>query len=344
MGAQTPAISVLLPVHNGERFVGEAVDSVLRQTFKDFELIVIDDGSEDGTAEVLAGFDDPRLRVHSLPENRGIVAALNFGFELSRGDLIARQDADDRSYPLRLEAALAALRLDPELVVLGTACDVEDQEGCFLHTHSPPLEDAVIRWRMLFQNSFVHSSVVFRRRAVEDLETLYDPEHLHAEDYDLWCRLLRQGKGGNLAEPLLAVRHHQGQVSVRAAEAQVAAADAISRRELALFGLRPSQAELRVLRDWQVHWPRPLRREEMAYFAISGEILATFERDAGLPRQTARRLWRRWVEHTLSHVPLRQLPDLLRSGLLAALGRRNPGSLVLLALREAWRRARRRPA
>lgn len=344
MSEPTPAVSVILPVYNGEGFIAEAVDSILRQTFSDLELIVVDDGSDDGTTSVLASFEDPRLRVHTLPENQGIVTALNRGFELARGELIARQDADDRSYPLRLEAQVAAFRLDPELIVLGTACDVVDSEGRFLHTHRLPLEDSVLRWRMLFQNSFVHSSVMFRRRAVDDLAILYDPEHRHAEDYDLWCRLLHHGKGANLPEPLLALRRHPGQVSVTAAEAQRAAADAISRRQLTLLGLSPSQTELRVLRDWQVHWPRPLRREEMTSFAASGKILAAFERHTDLPKETARDLRRRWVEHTLSHAPFHQLPDLWRSGLLAALGRQSPGGLILSALRETWRRARRRPA
>src|SRR5687768_9583402 len=157
-------VSVVMPVYNGERFLRDAVDSILLQTYRNFELIVVDDGSSDRTADILDAYEmqDSRVRVHRHERNAGIVAARNQGCRMARGGFIAVMDADDISLPHRLEIQFNYLRSHPEIAAVGGWVRRIDQNGLPGEVQHYPLEPAILAWSMLFFNSVAHPVVMFR--------------------------------------------------------------------------------------------------------------------------------------------------------------------------------------
>lgn len=200
-----------MSVHNGEPWLREAVESVLVQTASDFELIVIDDGSTDGTPAALAAILDPRLHVERQ-EWRGLTQSLNRALRLANAPLLARMDADDVSLPERFERQLAFLDAHPDVGLLGTGCHEISAGGEILRTISPPGDDGAIRRALIQRNPFVHSSVMMRRATLERVGG-YDEALRVAQDYDLWMRLSRVTRLANLAEPLVLRRLTPGRVS-----------------------------------------------------------------------------------------------------------------------------------
>jgi len=199
-----PAVSVLMSVRNGAPWVKEAAESVLGQTVPDLELIVIDDGSTDATADLLATIRDPRLRMERHPP-RGLTPSLNRALALARAPLLARLDADDLALPERLAWQRAFLDAHPEVGLLGTGVREVDVSGREIRVTRPPEDDAAIRRAMIRRNPFVHSSVMMRRSALEEAGG-YDESLPVAQDYDLWMRMSRVTRVANLPAPLV-VRH-----------------------------------------------------------------------------------------------------------------------------------------
>ena len=213
----SPAVSVLMSVHDGAAWVREAIQSVLGQTAGDLELIVIDDGSTDATPELLAAIRDPRLRVERQAQ-AGLTRSLNRALQFATAPLVARLDADDVALPERLACQLAFLQAHPEVGLLGTGCHEVSPSGEVVRTIRPPEDDGILRRALIRANPFIHSSVVFRREAVERVGA-YDERLPVAQDYDLWLRLARVTRLANLAEPLVLRRLTPGRVSsVREAE------------------------------------------------------------------------------------------------------------------------------
>ncbi len=202
----TPLVSVVLSVHNGATDLPRAIDTMMAQTFTDFELIAINNGSTDRSAAVLDGLSDERVRVFHQ-ENRGLAAALNRGIAEARGRYIARQDHDDWAAPTRLAKQVAVLEATPDLALLGTraAIYVGDEPSGRFHDH--PLDDAALRFELLFDNPFVHSSVMIRKSALEEVGGYCtDPTRQPPEDYELWSRIVRRYRVANLAERLMVYR------------------------------------------------------------------------------------------------------------------------------------------
>ena len=200
------ALTVVLPVHNGQSFLDDAIISIRGQTFRDFELLVIDDRSEDHSAAIAArhAADDARVMLHAN-RGSGLVAALNFGIERANATLIARMDADDIALPARFERQMARLAAEPDLLVLGTATIRIDAQRNHLAVVVPPAEPAEIFTLLERVNPMAHPTVVMRRAALEAVGG-YRSAYLRAEDYDLWLRLAERGKLANLQEPLLEYR------------------------------------------------------------------------------------------------------------------------------------------
>jgi glycosyltransferase involved in cell wall biosynthesis len=200
-----PALTVLMPVFDGEPYLRASIESVLRQSFSDFELLIVDDGSEDESVEIARSFADPRVRV-VVQGRRGLVETLNHGLELVRGAVVARQDADDLSLPDRLDRQMAVLRAEPQLLLLGGQAHVVDPGGRYRRTSILPTEPSTIEWYQLFDNAFVHGSVLFRREVARDRLGGY--AHMLGEDFDLWSRIAELGSLRNLREPVVARRVH----------------------------------------------------------------------------------------------------------------------------------------
>lgn len=207
-----PALSVIMPVYNTERFVAQTTESVLAQTFPDFELIAIDDGSADRSREILDGFAkrDARVRVVSRG-NKGLVATLNEGLSLARSPLIARIDADDLCDPRRFELQTRALGENPNLVAVGSCAAAIDEDGNRLGDYSTPLTHEAIEASHLRGDSAIHHpSVMFRADIVRDLGGYR--ELVPCEDFDLWLRLGEVGRLANLPERLITKRLFAGSI------------------------------------------------------------------------------------------------------------------------------------
>jgi glycosyltransferase involved in cell wall biosynthesis len=210
----------VLAAHDAEAYVALAVESALRQTLADLELLVVDDCSTDATPEVLAAFSDPRLRVLRNGSQLGLAASLNRGLDEARGRWVARLDADDAMLPSRLERQLAGMAAAPGLAVLGTGVVEIDEAGRLGRVHDAPRGNAAVRWQALFGAPFFHPTVLLDRVLLERHALRYDPAFLESEDYDLWSRLLDVADGDNLGEPLVLRRVHRDQASRRRGDLQ----------------------------------------------------------------------------------------------------------------------------
>jgi glycosyltransferase involved in cell wall biosynthesis len=207
-----PAVSVLLPVHDGERFLGDALDSVLAQTLADIEVLVVDDGSTDGTGALLAAYRDERLRV-LRQAHAGLVSALELAMREARAPLLARMDADDVSLPERLQRQAAFLEANPPVGLVGCGVEVIDESGRAEGTVLLPLGDGDLRRRLLLRNPFTHGSVLLRREALEEAGG-YRAGHGANEDYDLWRRIARRWELAAVPEVLYRYRRHGAAVTV----------------------------------------------------------------------------------------------------------------------------------
>jgi len=238
-----PRVTVLLPVHNGGGYLDEAVRSILRQTFPDFELLAIDDGSTDGTLEALRAYRDPRVRIVVNERNLGLVETLNRGLSLSRGEYVARMDSDDVSLPGRLGRQVRFLDGNPEVGVCGTWARIirGHRNGPLI---CPPVDSEEIRARLLFGSAMVHPSVMFRLSSLVDHDLRYDPRHAHAEDFGMWRRCSGHFPLANIPRVLIAYRVTQGGVSSTHALRQAESARAICREAVGCLGLDPSEEEL----------------------------------------------------------------------------------------------------
>lgn len=208
-----PSVSVVMSVFNGERFLREAVQSILNQSFCDFEFIVINDGSTDNSGSILDSYQrrDPRVRAYHQ-ENRGLIESLNRGCGLAQGRYIARMDADDIAVSDRLARQIDFMEEHPEVAVLGGAVEFIDETGKALRVARHPLHHREIQ-RVLFDSSFMwHPSVVMRKAALIRVGGYRNVAH--AEDYDLWLRVADHFQMANLPEVLLKYRIHPAQVSV----------------------------------------------------------------------------------------------------------------------------------
>jgi glycosyltransferase involved in cell wall biosynthesis len=208
-----PRISVVLPVYNGEKYLAEAIDSILAQSFKDFELIMIDDGSTDGSLKILQQFQkrDPRVRLVAR-ENRNLATTLNDSIDLARGNWIARMDQDDIALPHRFERQLHWLD-QTGADITGSWIKPFGTSGSHVLKH--PQTDAAIKMEMLFGAPFAHPSVMMRSVLAKRLR--YDKTWEGAEDYEIWVRAAQNGwLMTNVPEVLLMYRQHDKQISTKA--------------------------------------------------------------------------------------------------------------------------------
>jgi glycosyltransferase involved in cell wall biosynthesis len=207
-----PVISVVLPVYNCAEYLGEAVQSILDQTFSNFEFIIIDDGSTDRTSDVLREFTDPRIQIVS-EENRGLTEALNRGLELTRGRYIARQDADDISLRDRFIKQITFLDAHPSCALVGTWADIWLEREKTGRAHHHPSENAELQFELLFNNPFVHSSVMLRKSALDQVGGYASDSFPQTSDFELWSRIARQNEVANIPEVLQIYREVRGSVS-----------------------------------------------------------------------------------------------------------------------------------
>jgi glycosyltransferase involved in cell wall biosynthesis len=248
---QHPLVTVLMPVYNCASYVRDAVDSILQQTFTDFELLIVNDGSVDDTQEIINSYEDPRIRVLVSPENRGIPVTLNLGLAHARGKLVAHHDADDVSHPTRLEHQVAFLESHSDIAWLGSQARYW-QAGKLPRRSSVrwrALGTEAIKFQSLFGNPFVHSAVMYRRSIVWGQLHGYDCNYRICPDYELCTRVLEKHRAVNFAYALVDYRINPGSISRTITLTDVRAREALLRRTLRL--LWPHLGELD---GWAMRW------------------------------------------------------------------------------------------
>ena len=292
-----PLVTVLLAVHDGERYLGAAVASALGQTSSDLELLVVDDASTDRTPEILADVADARLRVIRNDERLGLAGSLNRGLDEARGEYVARLDADDVALPRRLEHQLARLRSSPRVGVLGSAVLEIDDGNRVGRLHQMPTGAGAVRWAALFSSPFFHPSVLVDRDLLERNGLRYDTSFEESEDYELWSRLLDVADGDNLPDPLVLYRVHAAQASQRRRELQRECQLRVARRRIAAARARALGRRGGAGVACRQRRRDRSRRVRSSCRRVSRSSLAAFERRAGQapahrPPVTSR-AWRR---------------------------------------------------
>ena len=215
-GTKAPQVTVLMAVYNGNRYLREAVDSMLGQTFTDFEFIIINDSSTDTSREILSTYSDSRIRVVENEQNIGLTKSLNRGLSLARGEYVARMDADDRSHSERLQKQVAYLDAHPNVAVLGTQHNTINAKGILMPfwTIKRPVDPLAFRWCWIFDNPIAHSTAVFRRGIVWGVLGGYDENFRTSQDFELWSRVGRNNYVMcNLTDVLLDFRVHKQSTS-----------------------------------------------------------------------------------------------------------------------------------
>ncbi len=207
-----PKISVVMPVYNGEKYLRETMDSILNQTFTDFEFIIINDASKDNTEEIIKSYEDDRIVYLINEQNLGVAGTLNCGIENAKGEYIARIDADDIAVPERFQKQVAFMDAHPDVGLCGSCVRIFDESGTerdFVYSEI----DEVLRVDMLFNCPFAHPSIMLRKSILDKNNLTYNVKYEKAEDYRMWYDMMKVSKGHNLQTPLLRYRHHQGQVT-----------------------------------------------------------------------------------------------------------------------------------
>lgn len=241
-------VTVLLPVYNAEIYLRESIQCILDQTYSDFELLIINDGSTDNSQDIIRDYKDPRIRVVKNEKNLGLIASLNKGLTLAKGKYIARQDADDISLPNRLEKELTMLEADPELLLISSNAYIINENTEIIGKSSLPFHDVELRFRFLFKCGIFHTSVIFRKETLDKFHLKYNTAYVHVEDYKLWSDISRHGKICVLPDKLVKYRVHPGSISSRFKSLQEKNAALVVQENLDHLGVRVHLREAERLR------------------------------------------------------------------------------------------------
>ncbi|MCX6350681.1 MAG: glycosyltransferase [Bacteroidetes bacterium] len=236
----TPQLSVLLPVYNAEKSVRQAIDSILAQSFDDFELLIIDDGCTDNSAKTISETDDDRIRIVTNPQNLGISKSLNLGIKEAQGKYIARMDADDISLPHRLEVQVDFMEANPNVGVSG-GWFKEMQLGV---NHKPPTHPEKAKVQLMRYNIIGHPTVILRKNLFVENDLWYNESLRYSQDYDLWSRAAKHFDVANIDDFILL--YGRGNASEEKQKLQDEIADTIKLSQLKNLELKPTEAEAKL--------------------------------------------------------------------------------------------------
>ena len=236
-------ISVLMPVYNAEKYLKGAIDSILSQTYSDFEFVIIDDCSSDSSVSIIESYSDERIVFSKNEQNSGVAVTLNRGLKLCHGEYIARMDSDDISRPDRFEKQLAFLQAHPDVAV--ATCGVRTFCGDKTISESgwTSIDPEKIKKDLFFSCALAHPTVMMRREVINTLGG-YAPDYNGLEDYELWCRVIEKHKIASVGEVLFEYRVHEGQVSKKPSESVKNAQKELKKRQLEQIGAELSENEL----------------------------------------------------------------------------------------------------
>ncbi len=284
-----------MPVYNAEKYLSEAMQSVLSQTYHNFEFIIVNDGSTDNSLQILNNFSDKRIKVISHKKNLGIIKSLNKAIENSQGKYIARMDADDICFKKRFEKQIKFLEHNPNIDICGTWIR---NFGTKNYVWQTPTKHEIIRARMLFESSLAHPSVMIRRAFLKQSKLMYEKEYVHAEDFAFWVKAGEKTQLSNYPEPLLRYRTHPGQTPIKYQLTQQHSSWKIRKYQLNKMGIKPNKKEQKLhqslsrwSRDfhffdfWSIgNWLRSLliQNHKKKYYSQSRLVLVIGERWAGM--------------------------------------------------------------
>ena len=236
-----PLVTVLIPVYNAGEYLKESIESILAQTYEDFELIIINDGSTDSSQQVIDLFNDHRIISKTNPSNIGLVGTLNKGIDLAKGKYIVRMDQDDISTPDRLVEQVQFMESNPEIGLAGTLLETignRNEKVNFL------CSDEEIRFRLLFSTYIRHPSVIIRKKVLDDYHLKYRPEFPHVEDHDLWVRMAEHCQLAIMPKVLLKYRVHDNNTVATEQKTQSIVETKIRKRQLEQMGINISDSEM----------------------------------------------------------------------------------------------------
>lgn len=242
----SPRVSVVMAAFNCEQFLREAIESILNQTFSDFEFLIVDDGSTDATSDLLAEFarKDKRIQAHCFDYNHGLAVALNHGIGHASGEYIARMDADDISMPERLATQVAFMEVNLDVGICGTWIEVfGDTKG---HVWKYPTDHPDIVAQMLFSNALAHPSVMMRAGLLAENNLRYDENIRYAQDYELWSRAIYKMIFANIPQILVKHRRHKKSIGDQHLQAQLQTHGTVYSRLLKPFGLGEAPDDIRI--------------------------------------------------------------------------------------------------
>ncbi len=249
----SPKITVVMPVYNGEKYLNTAINSILNQTFTNFELIIIDDASTDKSVEIINSYQDQRIRLIKNNVNLGSPTSRNKGLQQSSGEYIALLDCDDYAYPSRLAEQFEFMENNPGFGMIGAWVEIMDENGDLTGTVWEYLEPhEKIPCRLLFQNYFAQSSMFLRRSALYAVESngeFYKRDYPCAQDYDLWVRISRKFKVWNLQKVLIKYRVHSNCTSLKYADLLEKLVCKIVTYQINDLGIQPKSKELALHRQ-----------------------------------------------------------------------------------------------
>ncbi|MBL7849469.1 MAG: glycosyltransferase family 2 protein [Cyclobacteriaceae bacterium] len=227
----SPRVSVLMPVHNGMPFLPEAVNSILNQSYRDFEFIIVNDCSVDGTTQYLDSLTDPRVVQIHLAKNQGVTGALRAGLRAVRGEYVVRLDADDIAYPYRLARQVSFMDSDASVGLLASNADIVDELGVSVSKGTNRIKSEIdLRWELLFKNPIIHSTVLLRRNILTTYSLNY--ERRYAEDYDLWVEMAKVTRIAVLPSRLIQYRINSRSWTYSKSNEQVQASLEVSKKAM----------------------------------------------------------------------------------------------------------------
>ena len=245
-----PLVTVLMPVYNTEAYLRESIESILRQTFTDFEFLIIDDASTDDSLRIIQSYSDPRIKLVRNPTNLKLIDTLNKGIMLAAGKYIARMDADDISMPDRINKQVAFMEANPGTGICGTFFEHISKDGQTGNRVKYATADQDIRFRHLYQIQLCHGTSLIRAQVLKDHALFFDKRYIHAEDFEFWTRVSRYCKLANIPEVLYKVRLHDTNVSVTYKDEQAANTREIQKKQFSdLFEWTLSDLELDTFLD-----------------------------------------------------------------------------------------------
>lgn len=260
-----PEVSVVMSVYNDELYLQEAIDSILNQTFANFEFIIINDASTDSSQAIIEHYHDARIRLLTNDHNLMLPQCLNQGIRIARGKYIARMDADDISLPNRLEKQLTFMEENLDIGVCGAWVKVFGANAEWIRQLDTDHE--TMRCNFIFEHQMVHPTIIMRKDFILKYNLFYNPEYVKAQDYELWCRCGRYFQLANINEVLLLYRQRENRNAIL--KEQQRFSEMIQLQELRELGIEPTMAETELhtqISLWMIHSEQDFLRRTRIWF------------------------------------------------------------------------------